>query len=273
MKKSMKIISGITGFIIIGGLLYFANGLLGNPISKKIAQKAAEDYMTETYSDKDFVIEDLTYNFKYRNYCANIESPSSIDTYFSVNISMGGKIQNDSYENVLNGWNTYERIEEEYRNMVEKVFLSEGFPLKSNIDFGTIKSMENPEFGLQEYAYGIKMSELEVDKKYDVRELAKTAGNIVYYAEDEEISFEKAAECLLILKEFFDKEDLPFYKIDFVLEKPHKKDGTPNKDDSRVDIANFLYTDIYEEGLEERIEEAHNDLMEFYKEQDAKDKY
>ena len=28
----------------------------------------------------------------------------------------------------------------------------------------------------------------------------------------------------------------------------------------------------YEEGLEERIEKAHNDLTEFYKELDAKDK-
>lgn len=271
MKKTMKIISAITAFIIIAGLLYFANALLGNPISKMIAKKAAKSYMAEMYPNEDFVVKEFGYSFKDGSYYAYIESPSSIDTYFSVHISMGGKVQYDSYENVLNGWNTYQRIEEEYRNMVEKVFISEEFPLISHIDYGTIKSIEDIEFGLEEYSYGIKISELELDKEYDVREIAKTAGNIVYYAEDEEISFEKAAECLLILKEFFDKQDVPFYKINFVLEKPRMGNG-PNEDDSRVNIANFLYSDIYEEGLEERIEKAHNDLTEFYKELDAKDK-
>ena len=42
MKKSVKILAGITAFILIGGILWFANGLLGNPISKALANNTAK---------------------------------------------------------------------------------------------------------------------------------------------------------------------------------------------------------------------------------------
>jgi len=37
MKKLVKILAGITVFVLIGGILWFANSLLGNPISKALA--------------------------------------------------------------------------------------------------------------------------------------------------------------------------------------------------------------------------------------------
>ena len=102
--------------------------------------------------------------------------------------------------------------------------------------------------------------------------MAKTAGHIIFYAQDDEISFKKASEILLILKEFLDKADVPFYAVDFVLEKPRNEDETPNQDGTRINTANFLYRDIYEEGLDKRLEQEHNALMDYYKEQDAKGK-
>ena len=39
MKKSVKIIAAVKAFILIGGILWFANGFLGNPISKALAKK------------------------------------------------------------------------------------------------------------------------------------------------------------------------------------------------------------------------------------------
>ena len=151
------------------------------------------------------------------------------------------------------------------------MFPSAEFPLISNIDYGTIEIMEKDTIvGFDEANYGIKMSDLELDKKYNVKELAKTAGHIVFYAQDEEISFKKASEILLTLKEFLDKADVPFYAIDFVLEKPRNEDETPNEDRTTINTANFLYSDIYEEGLDERLEQEHNALMNYYKEQDAK---
>ena len=272
MKKTMKIISGIIAFVIIGALLFFANAFLGNPVSKMIVKNAAKNYIEENYKNRDFVIDEVQYNFKDSGYNAYVKSPSSVDTHFTVYISMTGKIYRDSYESVINGWNTYQRIEKEYRDMVDEILSSDEFPLVSHIDFGTIKIIENVrdmevEFGGSNY--GLKLTELELDKEYDVKELAKTVGNIVYYAEDEEVSFEKAAVSLLKLKEFFDEKNVSFYAIDFILEKPKGEEGYI-EDDFRVYVANFLYSDIYEDGLEARIEVAHNALMEYNREQDAK---
>lgn len=272
MKKSMKIISGIIAFLIIGALLFFTNAFLGNPISKMIAKNAAKNYIENNYKNKDFVIEEVRYNLKDSGYNAYIKSPSSVDTHFSVYISMGGEIYRDSYESVINGWNTYQRIEKEYRDIVDEILSSDEFPLVSHIDFGEIKIIENvrdTEVEFEGSNYGIKLTELQLDKEYDVKELAKTAGNIVYYAEDEEVSFEKASVSLLKLKEFFDEKNVPFYAIDFILEKPKSEEGYI-EDDFRVYVANFLYSDIYEDGLVARIEVAHNALMKYYREQDAK---
>src|SRR5699024_3807083 len=102
--------------------LWISNSFVGNPISKMIAKTAAENYITEQYADQDFVINDVFYNFKDGYYHADVTSPSSIDTHFSIYIS-GSKVSDDSYENdVLSGRNTYERIDREYRDMVDVVF-------------------------------------------------------------------------------------------------------------------------------------------------------
>ncbi len=66
----------------------------------------------------------------------------------------------------------------------------------------------------------------------------------------------KASEVLLHLKEIFDKEEIPFYAIDFVLEKPRKDYGTPNESMEEIRVNDFLYSDIYEAGLEERLTKA-----------------
>lgn len=169
MKKIKKILIAVTTFVIIGVVLWFTNGIFGNPLSKILANNAASNYITETYADRDFIIEDVNYNFKDSGYYANVKSPSSVDTYFSVYISMLGKIKYDSYENVSNGWNTYRRIDEEYRQMVNGVFSSPEFPLVSDIDYGTIKIMEKEMGGYIKEYYGIKMSDLELDKEYNIK--------------------------------------------------------------------------------------------------------
>ena len=51
MKKSVKILAAVTAFILIGGILWFANGFLGNPISKALANNTAKKYIAKNYSD------------------------------------------------------------------------------------------------------------------------------------------------------------------------------------------------------------------------------
>lgn len=243
MKKVIKIAGTFLTIIAIVFLLWLVNVFFGNPISRIMASKAAENHLAENYSDRDFFIETINYSFKDGNYYAHIESPSSIDSNFAVSISLSGKVKGDSYSSsVLDGWNTYRRIGEEYRLIVDKVFTPDNFSISSNIAYGKF--------------YKINKSDLELDKKYDIKELAKKSGKIVFYAEDDLVTFEKASELLIIIKEAFDKADVPFYIIDFVLEKPLTEE-VASKGQARIYIEDFLSSDIYKEGLEERIELAH----------------
>ena len=271
MQKMIKVLIIVGCIFIVGGGLWFANGIYGNPISKTIAKSSAEKYIVDTYSGRDFVIDDVFYNFKDGYYHVEVKSPSSIDTHFTVSV-FSNKVAFDSYENeVLSGWNTYERINLDYMQMVERVFSSPNFPLVSEIDFGTIHLIDEDSFG--EYnkpGYGVKLEDLELDKIYDIKELAKTNGHIIFYAQDKEISFAKASELLMSIKNSLDEANIPFYAIDFILEKPRTSEGIANEDDTSIHTANFLYRDIYEDGLAERIEKAHDVLMEYYAEQDAK---
>lgn len=98
MKKSAKILAGIAAFVLIGVILWFANGLLGNPISKALANNTAKKYVAENYSNMKLDISEVSYSFKDGEYYANIKSPTSKDTYFTISISPLGKIGYDSYE-------------------------------------------------------------------------------------------------------------------------------------------------------------------------------
>ena len=123
MKKSLKILSGVVAFVLIGGIFWLANGLLGNPISKAIANNTAKKYIEENYSDMNFEVSEVFYSFKDGNYHVDVKSPTSKDTYFSISISPLGKIGYDSYEyDVVKRFNTYRRLDELYRNKIKNVY-------------------------------------------------------------------------------------------------------------------------------------------------------
>ena len=61
MKKSVKILAGITAFVLIGGILWFASGILGNPISKVLANNTAKKYIDKNYSHMNLNISEVSY--------------------------------------------------------------------------------------------------------------------------------------------------------------------------------------------------------------------
>ena len=84
----------------------------------------------------------------------------------------------------------------------------------------------------------------ELDKLYDIKELAKESGHITVYAEDE--------------------AEIPFYAIDFTLEKPKSDDYEYNPEAPVVYVNHFLYSDIYEDGMAERVQKAYENLDAYY---------
>ncbi|MBQ4103723.1 MAG: DUF3139 domain-containing protein [Clostridia bacterium] len=267
-KKVLKALALILAVILIIGVGLFANSLVGNPVSKYLATKSAEEHLAKNYGDKDFVVEEVTYDFKTGGYYARITSPTSIDSHFSLSFNWLGKLELDCYDDVTTGWNTAMRLEDDYRNAVKAVTESKDFSEKYFIAYGEIPCVlsdypideEKPEYALQK-------EELVIDKIYDIKEVASQHGKLVLYAYDEEVTHERLAELLLDVKNKFDNSGVTFKAVDFVLEPP-KKEGEAMMSDEQISIRNFYYSDIYEDGLVERVKKANEEAIEYDREQE-----
>ena len=267
-KKVLKVLALILAIVLIIGIGLFANALVGNPVSKFLATKGAEEHLAENYGDKDFVVEEVTYDFKTGGYYARITSPTSIDSHFSLSFNWLGKLVLDCYDDVTTGWNTAMRLEDDYRNAVKAITESKDFSEKYFLAYGEIPCVlsdypideETPEYALQR-------KDLVLDKVYDIREVGANHGKLVLYAYDDEVTIERLSELLLDVKNKFDKSGVTFKVVEFVLEPP-KEEGQPLMSNKQIKIRNFYYSDIYEDGLVERVREANQETIEYYAEQD-----
>ena len=268
-KKILKTVAVIISIALVIGICVIVNAFVGNPISKHIATNTAEKHLEEKYSDRDFEIEKVIYNLKDGNYHAFIKSPSSIDSHFTILIDMWGDLKIDNYEDsVLTGWNTANRLGNEYREKVDEILDSQSVPYAVDIGFGDI------EFIPTEYAkdpsvpdYAIIIEDLKIDGEYDINELGSKAGKLTIYIDDETVSYERLAELILEVKKIFDDAKVKFYALDFVLEYPKDENGTIKE--GRVEVRDFLYADIYEEEMIERVKASDEAANAYYAEQDA----
>ena len=271
-KKHLKILALVVAFAIIIGLGLFANALLGNPLSKMLAKSTVQNYLAATYSDTDYYIDRISYNFKDGNYHAFIKSPTSIDTEFTLSITMSGKLQWDSYEDVLSGFNTSRRIDQEYRELTDTLFNNPSFPYTCYIGFGTLEIypaylIENADLA-DVPSYALNQDELVLDKIYNIQELGRQAGHLVIYVEDDTVTIERAAKIMLDIKDQFDAAGIPFAAMDFTLQYPRPEEG--QRPEGEVGVADFPYDEIYEDGMTDRVTEADKALKAYYEEQDAK---
>ena len=268
-KKAVKIILSVLSLLLVAVIAFFANAFFGNPVSKMLAEKAAEKHLLEVYPDSDFEVDNVSFNFKSTNYNAHIVSPSSIDSEFSLIFDLTGNLLADSYEtSVTQRGNTSLRIGFAYREAAEAVFENADFSFEAHISFGDIEfvpSQYKNEPSTPDYA--LVTDELILDAEYDINELGKKAGHLTVYAYDDIVSAGRLSVMLLELRRVFDEAKLPFYVVDFVLEYPRNEDGTQKE--GRVEVMNFLYNDIYEKGLTERVEQSNAKAVAYYAEMDA----
>ena len=269
-KRILKIAAFVFAIALIVGVCVFANGLVGNPISKAVATNTAEKHIEENYADKDFEIERVTFSFKDGYYHAFIYSPSSIDSSFTLMIDMWGKLRYDTYEDrVLSGGNTADRISRDYRAVVDKVLDSQAFPYNEHIGYGDFDFY--PRVHLEEYSvpeYALITEDLTLDAFYDVNELGAKHGKLTIYIDDDTVSYERLAEILLDIRKIFDDSGVKFYVIDCVLEYQKNEDSS-KKQEGRVEVREFLYADIYEDGMVERVKASDEAAKAYYAEQDA----
>jgi len=268
--KGLKIAALVAALVLIAGVGWFANEVVGNPVSKMLAKNTAERHLEENYAGTDFYIERVNYSFKDCNYYVYIESPGSIDSSFTICVSRSGKLKWDSYEDrVLNKQNTADRLSMEYRRMVDEVLDGPKISFMHDIGYGDLVIISREYIDMEGVVeYVIPAQELELDGQYDVRELGARAGKLVLYVQDESVTVERAAEILLEVKSVMDEAEVPFFATDFVLQYPKNEDST--WPEGRVEVIEFLWSDIYEEGMAERVRAADEAARAYYAQQDAK---
>lgn len=261
--KILKIAALTLAIVLIVGVLFFANSLVGNPLSEALAKSTAEKHLKENYLDTDYELEDVKYSFKDCYYHAYVSSPSSIDTHFELLINGFGKLKYDNYDyDVTSGWNTAMRIDKDYRDTVETLIESGSFPYDVYIGYGELAfTTEEQKDNSTIPTYALVSNELTVDAYYNANELGKSAGKLTVHIEDANASPERMAEILLGIRKCFDNAGVGFYAIDLTLEYPEDINSSV---EDRLEIVEFLYADIYEDGLVERVTEANEAAKTYF---------
>lgn len=107
MTKTMKIILYTALAILLAIALFIVLSFYGNPISKIMAEKAADKYLKIHYTDLDLVRERAYYNFKDGTYVVGLWDMKRIDTKFTLEYDSFGKMKRDTFDDRL--FNTFRR--------------------------------------------------------------------------------------------------------------------------------------------------------------------
>jgi hypothetical protein len=270
MKKFLIITFTVLVILCAALTILFMLCFYGNPISKFLATKAIKAHLSENYSDTDYELGNVQYDFKFGNYFAHVLYPESFDKGFIVTSSPDGKSVTDDYEwRVTERWNTSNRIYDTYNAALGNA-LSKDFSHYFDILYGSIiyaDEMYEDDLIIPEGAFARK--ELTLDGEYNeetVSAMGAASGIIVICVDAEAVTSEKMAEILLDIKAVLDSNGVGFYYVDAVLGYEEGEDGTQRE--GRVEVRHFKYADIYPDGLAERVAAANAAAEEYYKEQD-----
>ncbi len=258
-KKVFKIIAFVVAVGLLIGVCVIANALVGNPVSKALTQKNVQTYLSENYADENYEIVKNAYDFKIGGYYVEVAVADSLDRHFIIYTNFFGNISHTTYESdVIQHGNTAERLNKSYSALCEEVLNSSSFPFELEFAFGRLNFDGDQSLTYSDTPQPVLIqSDLQTDADYDVRELGKKAGFLTIYCYDENISIERLTEILQVTKELFDKANIPFYAVDCILRPPHSADMT-GYDYTGVRVYSFPYSDLYEDGLTQRVQAAND---------------
>ena len=163
----MKIILYTALAILLAIVLFIVLSLFGNPISKIMAEKAADQYLETHHRDLDLVHERAYYNFKDGTYVVSLWDMKSIDTKFNLEFDSFGKMKRDTFDDRL--FNTLRR----YMGFLDD--LADEIAKDSGLDF-VIWLRPDDDFDYREY--------LTLDQDFDKDNLpSKITAGFKAYAE------------------------------------------------------------------------------------------
>lgn len=194
--------------VLVLFVLFVANALVGNPVSKYLADRSANKVITERYDGLDLSRENVIYNLKDGDYIVFLEDKNSVDSQFALHFDSFGRLTWDSYDDrIFNTMMRFDRVVSQYGRSLEKKY---DFPYTITLSSW---DKEDP----AEY--------LKVDQPVDVKHLPYKL-QAQAYGVGKDATADEAMAVLKGLQKIMDKEGLEVvdYAIDLVPEKDRGKD-------------------------------------------------
>ena len=241
-KVAVRIVAAVVACLLTVGTCVLAEATVGNPLSYVMAYNAAKKYIGQVYPEAGIVIERMSFSFKDGDYIVHVTYPDSIDGHFMLEFNGFGVFKHDTHGSITNGWNTAARLDREYRELAESAL--NALPYSFSYAYGDINTVSE-KWASREHA--VIVQELEVDKIYDMQKIGAEAGRITVRIKGELASPVVAARILLDIKSRLNEMGVYFAIITMSIEE---------NDGNVLRLEEFAATDINEQGLVERIEQA-----------------
>ena len=177
--------------VALAVILFFAVAFFGNPISRVLANKAANDYLKTHYTDLELEKERAFYNFKDAKYIVRLQDKNSPDSSFELNFDSLGRLKYDSYGD--RELNTFRR----YVDFLNK--LSDEISNENELDFKLRLSPSDEKY----YRYS-----LHVDQVFDADDLPSPV-NAHFESYAESPSLEEIMDNLKKMQTVLSKRKIP----------------------------------------------------------------
>lgn len=256
-KKTVKI--GLL-VVFLSVALNIGDIFLGNPISYGIVKWHSRNYLQQAYPGWNLRVESIYHDwYSGGGYDVRVVSDTSRDTRFELAYGRLGKLRWDGYEMmVASGRSTLSRLYDEYDNLVaealEGVYDSRGRKAGlSVVDEYTGKPGPLP--------VGIDMTQLELDKDYDIAALGMQYGylDVSLYVAAENLNTEVAAQRLLEIKGAMEAAEVGYAQINLFMTV---EDG--KKPDASIGIHSITPADLATENVSARLEEMRLDQLSYW---------
>lgn len=96
-KKVKRVIIALVIVCLAALAFVLVNEIFGNPVSILLSRKAVEKYIEEAYPEKNFVVDEVIYDFKNMEYMATVVSSEDSDIYFYISTDSFGHNIDDNY--------------------------------------------------------------------------------------------------------------------------------------------------------------------------------
>lgn len=214
-NKGLRILAAIVGITLIIFVLILTMGFTGNPISKVLATRSANNYIEDNYSDLGLTRDETVFEFKHGYYIVKYFKENSKDIHFGIETDYLGRVTLDGYDSaVLSKWNTRMRLNDEFNAHIDKL-------LRANLDYDYYMiNVDNLNDENSE-----NLSELEIDMVFDFQNISLDHYLTIYIYEEDR-SWERLEEVILEVDELMEKNNLNISRYSIVLEGARDDEST-----------------------------------------------